>query len=79
MEDTSEGTHTLREQIAERRLRTKRTSASDDGEDGSSVDEDELFDELEREMDDERLGVMGRLREERMAELKRQYVFDSLT
>lgn len=48
----------------------------DDGDnDDGSTNEDGLFDELERELDEGGAReVMGRLREERMAELRRQCV-----
>lgn len=51
----------------------------DDEQDGDdrSVDSDDLFDELERELDEQGGrggGMMGRLREERMEELRRQWV-----
>lgn len=55
---------------------TNRKRFEDDNERNSDhVDDDELFDELERELEeeDERgSGMMGRLREERMEELRRQ-------
>lgn len=50
-----------------------RREQSDDCEDDQDSNEDDLFDELERELeeDDERgNGMMGRLREERMAALQ---------
>lgn len=53
----------------------RRTYEDDDERNSDEADDDELFDELERELEeeDERgSGVMGRLREERMEQLRNQ-------
>jgi hypothetical protein len=53
----------------------RRTYENDDERNSDEADDDELFDELERELEeeDERgSGVMGRLREERMEQLRNQ-------
>lgn len=51
----------------------RRTYEDDDERNSEDADDDELFDELERELEDERgSGVMGRLREERMEQLRNQ-------
>lgn len=55
---------------------TKRTEDAQDSDELDNLSDSELFDELERELEEEekegRGGAMGRLREERMNELKRQ-------
>ena len=52
----------------------RQAEREDDDDDEDGLSDSELFDELERELDEEgdRGGVVGRLREERMKELKRQ-------
>jgi len=53
----------------------RRAYENDDERNSDEADDDELFDELERELEeeDERgSGVMGRLREERMEQLRNQ-------
>ncbi|UZJ56193.1 hypothetical protein CBS101457_005513 [Exobasidium rhododendri] len=53
---------------------SRRHAAREDVDEDDDLSDSELFDELEREMEEEgqRDGVVGRLREERMEELKRQ-------
>jgi hypothetical protein len=53
---------------------TRRQEIGEDGDEDDDLSDSELFDELERELEEEgeRGGVVGRLREERMKELKRQ-------
>jgi hypothetical protein len=53
---------------------SKRRTSEEDEDAQSDLSDSELFEELERELEEEgeRGGVVGRLREERMKELKRQ-------
>lgn len=53
---------------------TRRDLGREEDDEEGDLSDSELFDELERELEEEeqRGGVVGRLREERMKELKRQ-------
>lgn len=62
------------------RLRDNIAASDARDDEDNDLSDSELFDELERELEEEeaRGGTAGRLREDRMEELKRQYVLPAI-
>jgi hypothetical protein len=73
-DDDEAGSPTLHARLTQATSSRRTAGRELDDRDDDDVSDSELFDELERELEEEgeRGGVMGRLREDRMKELKRQ-------
>lgn len=74
VEDDESSSPSLHSRLTQASSSRRKADRESDDQNEEDISDSELFDELERELEEEgdRGGVMGRLREDRMMELKRQ-------